>query len=68
MTGQDGRLREGGGGEYNGECLLNNDRDNDEYNNGNKTKMQRMGRGRTGEWTRGGIQLRWSRCCQQAVH
>jgi hypothetical protein len=56
-TGRDGRVREGGGGEYNGECLLDDDRDNNKYDNINKRMMQRMGRGRAGEWTTGGIQL-----------
>jgi hypothetical protein len=29
----------------NGECLFDNNRDNDEYNDDNKTTMRRMGRG-----------------------
>ncbi len=51
--GRDDSVREGGGGEYNGECLLNDDRDDDEYNNDNKTMTQRMGRGCAREWTTG---------------
>ncbi len=50
-------MREGGGGEYNGECLLDDDRNNEEYNNDNKTMTQRMGRGHAGEWMMGGIRL-----------
>ncbi len=50
-------MREGGGGEYDGECLLDDDRDDDEYDNDDETMMQRMGRGRAGEWTTGGIRL-----------
>jgi hypothetical protein len=55
MTGRDGRVRGGGGGEYDGECLLDGDPDNDEYDNKDETITQRMGRGRAGEWTMGGI-------------
>jgi hypothetical protein len=55
--GQDGRVREGGGGKYNKECLLDNDRDNNEYNNDDETMTQRMGRGPAGEWTMGEIGL-----------
>ncbi len=54
-TGRDGRVREGGGGEYDRECLLNDDRDDDEYDNDDETMTQRMGRGHAGEWTTGGI-------------
>jgi hypothetical protein len=53
-------VREGGGGEYNGECLLDNNHHNNKYNNDNKTIMQRMGRGCVGEWTTGGIRLQRS--------
>ncbi len=42
-------MREGGGGEYDEECLLDNNLDDNEYNNDNRTMMQRMGRGRMGE-------------------
>ncbi len=52
-TGREGEG--GGGGEYDGECLLNNNRDNDEYNSNNETMTQRMGRGLAGEWTMGRI-------------
>ncbi len=39
----------GGGGEYDGEYLLNDNRDNNKYkDNNNKTMTQRMGRGRAG--------------------
>jgi hypothetical protein len=51
----DGRGRNGGGGEYDGECLLDDDRDDDKYDNNDETMMQRMGRGCVGEWTTGGI-------------
>ncbi len=51
-TGREGEWK--GGGEYNRECLLDNDRDNNEYNNNDKTMTQRMGRGCMGEWTIGG--------------
>ncbi len=53
MTGWDGRVREGGGGEYNGECLLDDDCDDNEYNNSNKMIMQRMERGCGGDGRRG---------------
>ncbi len=53
--GWDGRVRGSGGGEYDGECLLEDDRDDNEYDNNDETMMQRMGRGRAGEWTTGGI-------------
>jgi hypothetical protein len=33
---RDGRVREGGGGEYNRECLLEDNRYNNEYNNDDK--------------------------------
>ncbi len=65
-TGQEGEGQ--GGGEYDGECLLNNNHDDNEYDNDNKTMMQRMGRGCTGEWRMGGIRLRWLQCCQRAIH
>jgi hypothetical protein len=58
----------GRGGEYDGECLLDNDRNDDEYNNNDKTMTQRMERGRAGQWTTGGIRLRWLQCCQRAIH
>ncbi len=48
-------MRDGGGGEYDRECLLNDDHNNDECNNNDKTMMQRMGRGRMGEWMTRGI-------------
>ena len=43
------RVREGGGGEYDEECRLDNNLDDNEYNNDNRTMMQRMGRGRMGD-------------------
>jgi hypothetical protein len=55
--GRDRRVRGGGVGEYKGECLLDNDRYDNKYNNDDKTMMQRMGRGCVGEWISGGIQL-----------
>jgi hypothetical protein len=42
---RDKRVRGGGGGEYDGECLLDNNRDDDKYGKDNKMMMQRMGRG-----------------------
>jgi hypothetical protein len=50
-------VREGRGGEYDGECLLNDYRNDDKYDKDDKMMTQRMGRGHAGEWTTGGIQL-----------
>jgi hypothetical protein len=54
MTGQVG---EGGGGEYDGEFLFNNNCNDNKYDKDGKTMMQRMGRGCAEERTMGGIQL-----------
>ncbi len=61
------QVREVGNMTGNGECLFNNGRDDDEYDNDNKTTMRRMGRGRVGERTMGGIRLRRPQCHQRAV-
>jgi hypothetical protein len=46
----DGRGRGWGGGEYDGECLFDNDRDNDKYNDDNKYDNAEDGKGlRRGE-------------------
>ncbi len=63
----DRRGRGGGGGEYTRECLFNNNSNDNKCNNNNKMKTQRMGRGRGGEQTTGGIQLRRLQCPPQAV-
>jgi hypothetical protein len=55
--GRDERVKGGGGGEYDWECLLNDYRDNDKYDNDNKMMTQRMGKGCAGEWTMGGVRL-----------
>ncbi len=57
----------GGGGEYNGECLLDKDRNDDKYDYNDNSMMQRMGRGHAKEWTMGGIQLQQLQCCQRAI-
>jgi hypothetical protein len=63
----DRRGRGGGGGEYTGECLFNNNSNDNKYVNNNKTTTHRMGRGRRGERTTGGIQLRRLQCPPRAV-
>ncbi len=65
MTGWKG---EGGvGGEYDGECLFDDDRDDDKYNNDDKYDDVEDGNGSRGEWMMGGIQLCLSRHHPRAV-
>jgi hypothetical protein len=44
----------GGGGEYEGECLFQDDRDNDKYNDNNEYNDEEDGKGSRGEADDGG--------------
>ncbi len=55
MTGREGEG--GGGGEYNGELLFDDNSDDDKYNDVDEYDNAGMGRDRAGERKTGGIRL-----------